>query len=158
MSDEPPVVPCETPVSLLLVLPLSLPVSLSVELLLSLPVSLSVAVLLLPPLSVSVEVLVDESVVVSVVELLDCSCPNHSPAPVTIATTSPPTLTSALVILADRLPLPLVSIGPPRRRDEVRERTGERAADQPHSSPTNPVLLLRAATGRRQGRDASAEG
>ncbi|GGL06130.1 hypothetical protein GCM10009769_25490 [Curtobacterium luteum] len=88
--------PCVTPVDELL---LSLLVPESVELpvpLLLVPVSVE---LLVPPLLVPVSVLVAL-----------CSCPTHSPAPVTIATTSPPRLTSELVVHV----LPFLPIVPPR--------------------------------------------
>ncbi|WP_193750401.1 hypothetical protein [Curtobacterium luteum] len=84
--------------------------------------SLLPLVLLLSLLPLLLLVLLPELVLVSVL-VVPCSCPTHRPAPVTIATTSPPRLTSELVVHF----LPLMPIVPPR--------LGTRLASPPMEHP-----------------------
>ncbi|MFJ4221645.1 hypothetical protein [Curtobacterium luteum] len=105
------------PESVLLLVPESVELLVPVSVELLVPVSVE---LLVP---VSVELLVPVSVLVAL-----CSCPTHSPAPVTIATTSPPRLTSELVVHV----LPFLPIVPPR----LVTRFAGRAVDGPGTGCT----------------------
>ncbi|PCN48284.1 hypothetical protein Csp2054_07640 [Curtobacterium sp. 'Ferrero'] len=94
-SDEELLLPCVTP-ELVLELSLLEPVELELSLL---PVEFELSLLpleLLPELPLVVLPLV---LVLVPVSLVPCSCPIHTPAPVTIATTRPPRLTRELVVL-----------------------------------------------------------